>query len=216
MSTERNAECFDSLTKKLMAFSAVQRDEFGEEIERITRANAAKGNLRSGSTIKEVARSMKLLLDNRAKLILSTIADLPFAYTETLGQAINEIADKYLPVDFSDFRMRYLDLVHLTNERPSVVDAALELADKNNLLIRSKLESEIHQHVLILKNKVAGNSSNNVFFMFEIFGAVLVAFLAGMWALDPPGNYEPWIALILAIIAGLDVARRFKQGKYKK
>ena len=212
MSKEENSECVESLAKKLRAFSATQRDEFDTEIRRITHANAAKGCLRSGGTIREVERSMKFLLQNRSNLILSTIRVLPFSYTETINLDLDQIADEYLPVYLGDFRDPYLKLVNLTNGQQNVVSAALELAEKDNQLVRETLKSEIDQYLLVLKNQNTSNVKGIGYLVVEAIGGLLTLFLAGMWVANPSGNYEPWIVIVMAFVGGTEWFRRHMIG----
>lgn len=202
-----NSECAETLNKKLQALSASQRSSFDAEINRITRANAAKGSLRSGGTIREVERSLRSLLQERSDAILSTIKELPFSYSENLQSELRIIADQFLPTDFSDFRDPYLGLVKLTNGNENVKSAALKLVDNDHRLILENLLSDIDQHIVLLQSD---RSPGALYLYAEGGGAIVTAVLAGMWIANPDGNYEPWTILIAVLTAGVEVIRRVK------
>jgi len=209
MNQSVNPNCAQSLKDRLDVFSAAQRDEFDAEIMKIKNANSAKGKLRSGDTVKKVARSMKSLLETRASKTLSTIKNLPFSYSDSLEDELVLMVEKYLPPDFDDFRPQYLKLVKLTNDSDNVLAAALQLAEKDTTLIRENLKSEIRQHLVTLKHDQISRRSNKVFFVAEACGLLLTTFIAGMWAADRDGNYEPWIIIIAAVTASLELYRRY-------
>lgn len=210
MSNETNTECLESMSKKLLALTSTQKDTFEIEINRITKANAAKGKLRSGDTIREVADSLKGLINHRSSVILSCLRNLPFTYSESLRSDLDRVIDEYLPVDFANFRERYLELIHLAGANDIEESAGLDLVEKECHLVRETLSSGIDEHLLILKARPTSKPSSKGFLISEGLGVLATVFLAGMWVANPSGNYEPWIIIIAACTAGAELIRRRK------
>ena len=116
-----------------------------------------------------------------------------------------------MPIDFSDFRSAYLDVLNLAaNNNMSAQTMGLELAEAGNGRVREQLSLDIKQYLHTLKNNTELVKESKIYIFIEIVLLVITAFLAGIWANDSGGNYEPLIVLSSVSLAGLDIFRRYR------
>lgn len=206
-----NKESLSILISKLESYCKNQKIGFPEEIDKLKNLNAAKGKLRSGGTIKESCQILEEQLDLRKDFFFRTLKELPLEYKTDLEQEIDCLLDKYVPVDFSDFRSTYLDVLNLAaKDNKAAHSKGLELAEAGNGRIREQLSLEIKQYLHVLKNNTERSKEGKIYIFAELILLVVTAFLAGMWATDSGGNYEPWIVLSGVSLTILDIIRRYR------
>jgi len=204
-----NEQSLALIQSKLESFSKHQKVDFSESIEALKRKAAAAGSLGSGGTIKNTCLLLEQYLSHRAEYFLSTLQDMPVTFHKGLAPAIDAIVEKYLPIDFRDFRDTVLNTIHLAagnNQRAS--SAGLELAEVANGKVIERTRREMKQFLHNLAGAAELSAKNK--WCLGIEGALLLAtaFLAGCWVTDPSGNYEPWTILAGCIVASTEVYRR--------
>ncbi|MBU4444524.1 hypothetical protein KJ656_05510 [bacterium] len=211
MKIKSNQDYLMALSEKMSVLRSAQIGEFEEEIKRITHANSAKGMVRSGATIKQVARSMVALFDKRSDLFIRTMKEFPFIYTKTLQQELEHLINKLYPLNFEEFREPYLKIIKLAGDNDERIrNSGIALIDKGLREVVNNLKADLLQYITISKHNHRRTKGEKALLVFEAFGVLATTFLAGMWIADPVGNYEPWIILIAAVTTGAEIYRRIK------
>ena len=208
MGDDLNTGCFEIMREDLDSLASDQLNTLEVEISRITHRNAANGTLRSGNTIKDVAQSIVGLIRQRSSSILSSLRNRPFLYSDSLSAQLDEVVKQYLPNEIPEFRERFIELMKLVGGNDRAQAAGLEIVSGDCERIRRQLNVGIRDHLLLLKSKTNEASRSKLIVGFEITALVITAFLAGMWAANPAGNYEPWIVLVAVVVAILEAFRR--------
>ena len=211
MNIKSNQDYLMALLKKMQVLSNAQIGEFEEEIQRITRANSAKGMVRSGTTIKQVSRFMIALFERRSDLFIRTLKELPVIHTITLQQELHQLINKFYPLNFEDFREPYLKIIKIAgDDSERIRKSGIAMIEKGLGEVVSSLKAEILQYVAISKHNHRLTKGERAFLVFEALGVLATAFFAVMWVADPSGNYEPWIILIAAVTTAAEIFRRIK------
>ncbi|MES9973140.1 MAG: hypothetical protein ABW094_02695 [Candidatus Thiodiazotropha sp.] len=206
-----NKESLSILISKLESFCKNQKIQFPEEIENLKKLHASKGLLISGATIKASCRILEENLEKRKEFFLCTLEELPFEYQKDLAVELNKLFEKYVPIDFSDFRPVYLDVLHMAaKDNMAANSKGLEIAEAGNGRVREQLLLEIRQYIHTLQNNAKLGRESKIYIYTELVVLVTTAFLAGMWASDSSGNYEPWIVILGLCLAVLDILRRYR------
>jgi len=204
-----NIDSLRALGSKIRTYADGQDRTLEDEIGIITNSNAANGTFKSGRTIKEVIRVCCTLIKNRAELTAETIRKLPFSYTASLESALKENVQQYFPDDLDGFQVKVRNLSRKAGGE-KLEDVALEEIRVFQKEAAAGLLSEIDQYLVTLKHAHQLSSIEKRLLFVELAGLVGTAFLAGLWAADRNGNYEPIIVLLAVITGALEIYRRVK------
>jgi len=195
------------------AFATDQRRIFVEEVKKITAYNAANGKLQSGGTIKEVCRLMEKFLKGRAEEYKRLLNSLPLKPSKTIAADLNSVIEKYFDDKYSDFRDEYQKVISIANASENAVVAANDIANTVNKSIAENVKLETQQELMNIDVADSGSKFSKPMLALEGLLLLVTAFLAGMWAADQDGNYEPFIVITTALLGLLELMRRFLNAK---
>jgi len=180
------------------------------ELTALHRRNAAKGQLRSGGTVKESSTIARKLIqsyfseleqfvrsrpDGRAGFDASII-DVVSSSTDTLIKSIDEVLLKTAILAGDP---KYVNAIQ--PEIAAELSASQETFRSN---IRAYCASKASSNVL--------SSTGKALLGIEAFCLVASCIIIGMWINDPKGSYEPFLALFGAGGVATDIYRRFACG----
>lgn len=179
-------------------------DSLHSELRSLHARNAAKGCLRSGATVKESARIAGDIIRQYFLQLETYIRELPggkagtdAAIVDTISESTGKLLDelwlglKKTAALASDEKL----VVHIQPQVESALVSAQEL-------FRSNLRAFWSQR------SASPSTQTKLLFAFELVFFTVCITLAVVWAMDPTGAYEPWVALFGLGGGGIDLYRR--------
>jgi class 3 adenylate cyclase len=155
-----NDECLRIFEKGLSLKVQDQLCILDADINALKRRAAAKGLLKSGATIREVAGLCKKILESRVEYISDNLHSLPFEYSSDLGSEILQTCLKYFPTDLSELGVRLEKIIKLACDDPNhetrVRNHILPETTNVNQTEINRLKNYIDRFILslsIIKNK---------------------------------------------------------------
>jgi hypothetical protein len=202
-----NIECLRLFEDKLGLQVKDQLDQLDDDIRALKAQRAAIGSLRSGATIKQVARLCSEILASRVQHIASNLSILPFDYSSNLGEDIWKIALRHFPEDLGELKGRLEDVIRLAGGEHAQEQIINEVKEVNRTEI-NRLRNQLDQFLLSLKTSRKFSALDKVMLGAEAICLLTTAFLAGKWSSDPSGNYEPYIIIVGVVVPLLEIGRR--------
>lgn len=171
-----------------------------QEQKRIPAEQSAKGELRSGNTIK---RLMTSIHESHAKLYVEAInaAKKSFpSYSPSILDTIIEAVDTIL-TQFENKVTNDFDKSCEAFGRKGIFERIEEDFKGEFITNRAEFRNDLQNYLIQFKNNEEKGRAPKVLIWIEVILLVAMALVAGMWFKDPEGNYEP-----LLIILGLPLS----------
>ena len=205
----QNEESLAALRERVISRLQQEAKMLEEEIETISRKNAANGSFRSGRTISETKGAAERLIRSRFEMISEVSKTLPLAYTSDLEEKLGNLLDDYFTHNLVGLQVPILNLVRKVGVG-NLEDKVLGELRADQMRIVSDLKADFHEHVLRLKYVSGRGRWNSALLIIE--GACLggAGVLATLWAIQNDSEYEPYVVLLMLVVPALEVFRRKK------
>lgn len=205
----QNEESIAALRERVISRLEWEAKMLDDEIETISRKNAAEGSFRSGRTINEAQGAAEKLIRSRAEMISEVSKILPFAYGPDLEEKLVNLVDDHFTHDLAGLQVRILNLIKRVGVG-NLEDKVLGELGADQTRMANDLKADLHEHVLRLKYVSNRGRWNSALLIIE--GACLggAGVLATLWAIQNDSEYEPYVVLLMLVAPALEVFRRLK------
>lgn len=207
----RNNESLENLKRKLSLHSTSQIADLDDQIGAIKRLHASKGLLKSSATIKKVAEVCIGFFEQKRTFFQKSTFDLPFEAEKGLDEKLMDLFTTYFPGDFDKVDQRLLEVIQMTGGEQFEAKYIAQMHEQRDF-ISENLKTEIEQFIINLRSKIRISIFEKIAILLEVVCLLMVTYLAGKWAVDPNGNYEPFIVVWGTVSAALEIGRRIWRG----
>lgn len=200
-------EYIEHLNEKAKLLAQEILSSFDASIDEMKKHHASKGLLKSGNTIKFTMDKIQSSAKQYYSELLSGVKQSnlkfnPNIEADILGASSDEF-DNLL-----NLLWKRLAQICALAGKPEIFPEMKQEVQSQVDLIFQRFANDIRHYVIELKQKDSQSTLSKFVGYVEIVVLVILAFLAGMWANDPSGNYEPFTVLLGILLTGLEVWRR--------